>query len=128
MRPKVKLLKTLPQDAQKRTLKLLQDVKIHYGIDAYLFMKKILTVGIITEYYQKKYHIGGWIEYEHLLSRNENLIEQHKDIPFIKMVNGLIYGHFFGIKSITVIKGMQMEVEMETYDYWEKRIEEKELN
>jgi hypothetical protein len=24
-----------------------------------------------------------------------------------------------------VIKGMQMEVEMETYDYWEKRIENK---
>lgn len=128
MRPKVKLLETLPQDTQKRTLKLLQDVKIHYGIDAYLFIKKILTVGIITEYYQKKYHIGGWIEYEYLLSRNENLIQHHEDIPFIKMKNGLTYSHFFGIKSITVIKGMQMEVEMETYDYWEKRIEKKELN
>ena len=119
------ILEHITENQRKRTLKLLQDTKNYVGIDGYILMKKILAVGIITDYYQNKYNIYRWINYEQLLTRNENLIKQKSNIPFIKMKNGLIHNYFFGIKSYTVINGMQINVEMEMYDYWEKVIKSK---
>ena len=111
----------ITKDEYKRTVSLLTRVRENYGIDTYLLMKNVLTVGIITEYYQNTYHLGIWIRYMALLSRNEMLYNmQNATIDGIMRVNFIQPQHisFFGIpRDIVVGKSFTNVIKAE-HDFW----------
>ena len=115
----------ITKDQYKRTIRLLGRIRRECGIDAYLLMKNILTIGIITDYFQNKYNIGCWISYETLFKRNENLINITKEN--ILKVNHFYTGYetFFGIPK-NIVKGKSLtDVIMAEYQYWQKKLEER---
>lgn len=115
----MKQLQLISKNQQERTLKLLQDTKTNYGISVYLLMKKMLTVSILTTYFQKKYQRGIWIEYEDFLSRNEILVEHGCDMPNLKRMNGLTQNTFFGIPSNIVINSNLADVKYKIIEKWD---------
>lgn len=126
----MKQLQLISKNQRERTLKLLQNTKTNYGISVYLLMKKMLTVSILTTYFQKKYQheegwiCGAWIKYEDFLSRNEILVEHGCDIPNLKSMNGLTQNTFFGISSFTVQYKSLNDVEVAVIEKWNKDIRE----
>ena len=126
----MKQLQLISKNQRERTLKLLQDTKTNYGISVYLLMKKMLTVSILTTYFQKKYQhekgwiCGAWIEYEKFLSRNETLVKHEYDILNLKRANGLTQTTFFGIPSFTVLYKSLSDVELAVIKKWNKDIRE----
>jgi hypothetical protein len=120
----MKQLQLISKNQRERTLKLLQDTKTNYGISVYLLMKKMLTVSILTTYFQKKYQCGEWIEYEHFLQRNETLVKCKYDMPDLKSMNGLTQNTFFGIPSSLVLDKSLSDVEVAVIEKWNKDIRE----
>lgn len=123
----MKQLQLISKNQRERTLKLLQNTKTNYGISVYLLMKKMLTVSILTTYFQEKYQRGAWgawIKYEDFLSRNEILVEHGCDIPNLKSMNGLTQNTFFGISSFTVLYKSLSDVELAVIEKWNKDIRE----
>lgn len=112
----------------KRTITLLARIRRECGIDAYLLMKNILTIGIITDYFQSKYNIGCWISYETLFKRNENLIKcDGITKENILKVNHFYtnYETFFGIPK-KIVKGKSLtDVIIAEYQFWQKKLEER---
>jgi hypothetical protein len=87
-------------------------------------MKKMLTVSILTTYFQEKYQREAWIEYESFLSRNEYLVKAKCDMPYLKRMNGLTQNTFFGISSFTVLDKSLSDVECEVIEKWNRDIGE----
>lgn len=112
----------------KRTIDLLTRTRRECGIDAYLLMKNILTVGIITDYFESKYNIGCWISYETLLQRNENLVKcdgTTKENVIKANHFNTRYETFFGIPK-SIVKGKSLtDVVIAEYQYWQKQLEER---
>lgn len=123
----MKQLQLITKNQRKRTLKLLQDVKMQHGISGYLLMKKMLTVSILTEHFQNKYRHESWIPYEDFLARNERAIKHGLDLNRIKENNGLSKDglkatSFFGISSLTVLDKSLNDVEVAVIEKWNKDI------
>lgn len=112
----------------KRTIALLTRTRKECGIDAYLLMKNILTVGIITDYFESKYNIGCWISYDTLFKRNENLIKcggitKENVLKTNHFYTG--YETFFGIPK-KIVKGKSLtDVIIAEYQYWQKQLEQR---
>ena len=115
----------ITQNQYERTIRLLGRVKRNYGIKTYLVMKGILTVGIMTEHYQKLYpHLEKWISYEALLSRNERLVDQKYQTSSIITMNGLNEGgSFFGVRCCIIKHEPFTHVIDAADEYWRKEIE-----
>jgi hypothetical protein len=114
----------ITQNQYERTIRLLGRVKRNYDIKTYLLMKGILTVGIMTEHYQKLYpNIKKWISYEALLSRNERMV--HYKYPTLNIINmnGLNEGGvFFGVMCCIVKHEPFTHIIDAVDEYWRKEI------
>ena len=126
------MIKNLITERQyKRTIAFLTRIRKECGIDTYLLMKNILTVGIITDYFETKYNIGYWISYETLFERNESLIKcgdiTKEDV--LKANNfHTDFKTFFGIPKI-IVKGKSLtNVIIAEYQYWQKHLIERGIN
>jgi hypothetical protein len=116
----------ITQDQYKRTIRLLGRVRREYDINTYLVIKGILTVGIMTEHYQKLYpHLEKWISYESLLSRNERMVGQKYQASSIITMNGLGHrgGSFFGVRNEIIRHEPYTHVMDASDEYWRKEIE-----
>jgi len=106
----------------KRTIKLLTTVRKEYNLSMYLLMKNILTVGMITEYYQNKRGVYYWISYETLLQRNEKLVRNHRNRANILNVNGMSTEHtFFGIYTNIVKTKPNVNVIEAMHNHWAEK-------
>lgn len=86
-------------------------------------MKGILTVGIVTEHYQKLYpHLEKWISYETLLSRNEIMVDQNYQTSSIITLNGLNEWSFFGVRCCIVKHEPFTHIIDAVDEYWRKEI------
>ena len=90
-------------------------------------MKGILTVGIMTEHYQKLYpHLKKWISYEALLVRNEILVDKKCRVSSIMNSNGLNEGDegglFFGVRCCIVKHEPFTHIIDAADEYWRKEI------
>ena len=117
----------ITQNQYERTIRLLGRVKRNYDIKAYLVMKGILTVGIMTEHYQKLYpHLKKWISYEALLVRNEILVDKKCRVSSIMNSNGLNEGDegglFFGVRCCIVKHEPFTHIIDAADEYWRKEI------
>lgn len=115
----------ITQDQYKRTIRLLGRVRREYDIKTYLVMKGILTVGIMTEHYQKLYpYLEKWIPYESILTRNERLVDQKYQASRIIRMNGLDNegGSFFGVRCCIVKHEPFTHIIDAADEYWRKRI------
>ena len=115
----------ITQDQYKRTIRLLGRVRREYDINTYLVIKGILTVGIMTEHYQKLYpHLEKWIPYEALLSRNEGMVDQKYQASSIIVLNGLgdRGGSFFGVRNEIIRHEPYTHIMDAADEYWRKEI------
>ena len=100
----IKIKDYLSQEDYNRTIKLLQVAKEKHGIDFYLLLKKVMFVGALVDYHQKRTSINVWISYEKLYERNYRLTYSNCNIEYFKSENGLLQTNFFGIKSELVLE------------------------
>ena len=116
----MKLLDKITKEEKKRTLKLLHKTKNYLGIDGYILMKKILTVSILTDYFQKQKNYIGWVTYHRVLDRNEMAVKGKYNVEQIKKINGLNPNKgFFGIDGHLVTTTHNFnEIENEIIKYW----------
>ena len=88
-------------------------------------MKGILTVGIMTEHYQKLYPLHEkWISYEALLRRNEGMVDEKYQTSSILTMNGLNEGgSFFGVRCCIIKHEPFTHIIDAADEYWRKEIE-----
>ena len=115
----------ITEEECKRTAKLLYNIRQKYGIYTFMTLKKMLTIGIIIEHYQKTYKNGPWISYNCLLKRYENGYDFQgygKDY-FMVAKEGTLYG----FKGRDILNSSQTQVEKMVFDRCEYEFSKYEL-
>ena len=115
------LKKFISKHEYERTIKLLALTRRNYDIKTYLLMKNILTVGMMTDYFQNLKDMSRWIGYHSLLERNEHLVRQKRAYINIVKNNYLDeeeYTTFFGIPCEIVLHQPFTKVIDAMYEYW----------
>lgn len=73
---KIHINQVVTEDYVHRTQQLLRTLRFNFGPRVALLVKKILLISLYVEYHQGIASTNHWVNYEHILERNERLVKQ----------------------------------------------------